>query len=70
MTYGAPDFLIRSDVLRELFPEEITEAEVAIAAMDLGSEGWHYRVVDTKFTTLHLNAAGTGALQSKQRAGL
>ena len=60
MTYGAPDFLIRSDVLRELFPEEITEAEVAIAAMDLGSEGWHYRVVDTKFTTLHLNAAGTG----------
>ena len=56
--YGAPDFLVRSDVLREMFPEELTETEASVSAPDLGNEGWHYRVVDTKFTTLHLNASG------------
>ena len=58
MTYGAPDFLIRSDALHELFPDDIAEAEAMIAAPDLGAGNWHYRVVDTKFTTLRLNAAG------------
>ena len=59
MTYGSPDFLVRSDVLRELFPESISEQDAAVSAPDLGSNGWHYLVVDTKFTTLHLNASGT-----------
>ena len=54
LTYGAPDFLIRSDVLRELFPNDISEAEARMPAPDLGDVQWHYRVVDTKFTTLHL----------------
>ena len=57
--YGAPDFLVRSDVLREMFPEDITEAEAGIASPNLGNDVWHYRVVDTKFTTLHLNASGS-----------
>lgn len=56
--YGAPDFLVRSDVLREMFPQQLTETEASVSAPDLGSESWHYRVVDTKFTTLHLNASG------------
>ena len=56
--YGAPDFLVRSDVLREIFPGELTETEANLSAPDLGNQGWHYRVVDTKFTTLHLNASG------------
>ena len=56
--YGAPDFLVRSDVLREMFPEQLTETEASLSAPDLGNEGWHYRVLDTKFTTLHLNASG------------
>ena len=59
MTYGSPDFLARSDVLRELFPESISEQDAAVSAPGLGSNGWHYLVVDTKFTTLHLNASGT-----------
>ncbi len=62
MTYGAPDFLIRSDVLYELFPNDISEAEARMPAQDLGDVQWHYRVVDTKFTTIRLNAAGTGLL--------
>ena len=69
MTYGAPDFLIRSDVLLELFPpacsderrklfptDIISEDEARIPAPALGDVQWHYRVVDVKFTTLHLNA--------------
>ena len=58
LNYGAPDFLVRSDVLREMFPRELTETDAGLSAPDLGNEGWHYRVVDTKFTTLHLNASG------------
>ena len=59
MNYGSPDFLVRSDVLRELFPASISEQDAAVSAPGLGSNGWHYLVVDTKFTTLHLNASGT-----------
>lgn len=58
LNYGSPDFLIRSDILRQLFPNEISEQQAAISAPDLGNQGWHYLVVDTKFTTLHLNASG------------
>ena len=59
MNYGSPDFLIRSDILHGMFPDSITEQEAAISAPDLEANGCHYRVVDTKFTTLHLNATGT-----------
>lgn len=59
LTYGAPDFLIRSDVLHQLFPTSFPEQDAEQAAPDLGSAGWHYRVVDTKFTTVHLAAGGT-----------
>ena len=53
-TYGAPDFLIRSDILRNLFPEDISALEAEQPASDLGGHPWHYVVVDVKFTTLHL----------------
>jgi predicted RecB family nuclease len=56
-TYGAPDLLVRSDVLAELFPEAIETDQASAAAPDLDG-GWHYRVVDIKFTTLHLSARG------------
>ena len=59
MNHGSPDFLIRSDVLHNLFPEVISAQEASTSASDLGANGWHYRVVDTKFTTLHLNAGGS-----------
>lgn len=56
-TYGAPDLLVRSDVLAELWPEAIDAVEAAVAAPDLGG-AFHYRVVDIKFTTLNLLAGG------------
>lgn len=56
--YGAPDLLVRSDVLRRFFPGALTPGEAAASALGLGETPWHYRVVDIKFTTLRLNAAG------------
>jgi hypothetical protein len=59
-TYGAADLLVRSDVLAGLFPASITPDEAAVPAPDLGGP-WHYRVVDIKFTTLHLDRVGHAA---------
>ena len=56
-SYGAPDLLVRCDVLAELFPGTIEAKEATDTAPDLGGP-WHYRVVDIKFTTLHLSARG------------
>ncbi|MCY4582693.1 MAG: ribonuclease H-like domain-containing protein [Chloroflexi bacterium] len=56
-TYGAADFLIRSDVFDALFPKHLAPGEAAIAAPDLGGP-WHYVVVDAKFTTVHLSKQG------------
>ena len=57
-TYGAPDLLVRSDVLADLFPQILSAEDAAISAPDLGHNGWHYRVVDIKFHTLGLLASG------------
>ena len=57
-TYGTADLLIRSDVLRDLFPGTITDVEARMPAPALGSVEWHYRVIDIKFTTLRLLAGG------------
>jgi len=57
-TYGAPDFLIRSNVLNDLFPETLSPDETTVSAKDIGANGYHYVVVDVKFTTLDLLASG------------
>ena len=54
-TYGAPDLLIRSDVLRCLFPDAITTKEATFGAHGIGASNWHYRVVDAKFKGLKLD---------------
>jgi hypothetical protein len=56
-TYGAPDFLVRSDTLAELFPGSLGLDALVIGAPALGAL-YHYVVVDAKFTTLHLLAGG------------
>ena len=57
-TYGVPDLLIRSDELSRLFPTILTKEEASQLAKDLKGASLHYRVVDLKFTTLHLLAGG------------
>lgn len=56
--YGAPDLLVRSDILLGLFPNALTDDEAMEPAPDLGDVSWHYRVVDIKFATLGLTAGG------------
>ncbi len=57
-TYGGPDLLVRSDVLARLFPGSLSDVEAAVPAPDLDIGNRHYRVVDIKFSTLHLAAGG------------
>lgn len=57
-TFGAPDLLVRSDVLARLFPSDLTAADAEHAAPDLAQGKTHYRVVDIKFTTLDLTKDG------------
>lgn len=66
--YGAPDLLMRSDVLHRLFPDGATERESQIAAPGL-RDGRHYVVVDIKYATIAMNAKGSevaniGSLQA------
>lgn len=65
-TYGSADLLIRSDVLERLVPGTLTPDEIGMPAPALGPHPWHYRVVDIKFTTLHL--AGDRSASAKHRA--
>ena len=58
-TYGSPDLLLRSGIFLWLFPghlPESTVADVPAPKLNIGDE--HYVVVDIKYATLHLNAAG------------
>jgi hypothetical protein len=60
-TFGVADLLVRSDVLGELCPDAFVgdQLELPVAAM---RHGRHYRVVDVKFSTLHLlKDGGLGA---------
>ena len=60
-TFGVADLLVRSDVLGELCPYAFIgdQLELPVAAM---RHGRHYRVVDIKFSTLHLlKDGGLGA---------
>jgi predicted RecB family nuclease len=55
--YGAPDLLVRSDLLREILPGCVDGDDLATPAPGL-DRPWHYRIIDVKFTTLHLLAKG------------
>lgn len=55
--FGMPDFLVRSDLINLIVPGTLPEAQELTPAPDLGTS-FHYVIVDAKFTTLHLNAAG------------
>ena len=53
-TYGSPDFLFRSDIVNELFPNTLSDAESHRPAPDFPDATWHYVVVDSKFANLDL----------------
>ena len=57
-TYGYPDLLVRSDVLAELFPNDLSAEASKQPAPDLDIGTRHYCIVDIKFSTLRLAAGG------------
>lgn len=70
-TYGFPDFLIRGDKFVELFPSMVNTIEVDAVAPSLKAESHHYIIVDSKYTTLDLNAQqelGNGGSQKAYKA--
>ena len=58
-TYGMADLLVRSDVLRELFPTAFDDEEERLVAPALPGLQWHYRIVDLRYTTLELLKDGS-----------
>lgn len=68
MTYGTVDLLVRSDVLREMFPTAFDGEEEDLVAPALPGQSWHYRIVDIRYTTLDL--LKDGSLSSSNDLGL
>jgi hypothetical protein len=57
-TYGVADLLVRSDYLNRIAPDTITDQEAALPAPGIGAANHHYRVIDIKFSVLHLLTTG------------
>ena len=58
-TRGMADIIIRSDYINKLFGEaQVAIDEENIPAPNLGSANYHYRVIDVKWTTIHLCSNG------------
>lgn len=70
-TYGIPDLLVRSDWIKNLVnisPIERKASKIKAPKLKTLSgkpPGYHYRVVDIKFTTLNLRSDGKHILNSK-----
>ncbi len=58
-TQGIVDFLIRSDVINELYPGTLLDHETFISTEKFPDNPFHYRAVDVKFTTLDLLVDGS-----------
>jgi hypothetical protein len=75
-TYGICDILIRSDYISTVFDNLEQELELEtynnqfgttnefIPAPKLGNKNYHYRVIDVKFSTLHLASNGLNMLNN------
>jgi hypothetical protein len=57
-TYGMPDIIIRSDYINKLFDYNvISDTEANLGSKKLGTN-WHYKIIDIKHSTLHLDCTG------------
>jgi len=55
-TYGCPDLIVRSDYLNNLVLDNVLDVDEQFKSSPKLGLGYHYRVVDIKFSTLELNA--------------
>lgn len=58
-TYGVADLLVRSDVLRDLFPDAFEGEEEPLVAPAIPGQRWHYRLLEARYTTLELLKDGS-----------
>jgi hypothetical protein len=57
-TYGMPDLIIRSDYINKLFGYNvISDEEASHGSPTLGTP-WHYKIIDIKHSTIHLDCTG------------
>lgn len=57
-TYGMPDIIIRSDYINKLFGYNvISDEEASLGSPTLGTH-WHYKIIDVKHSTIHLDCTG------------
>jgi len=65
-TFGIPDIIIRSDWINKLVKNASISKEDSIRIAYIGDKQtpYHYRILDFKFTTLHLRADGIHLLKS------
>ncbi|MEK7861017.1 MAG: hypothetical protein AAB284_06660, partial [Chloroflexota bacterium] len=57
--YGVADLLVRSDLLREVFPGAFDGEDEPAAAPAIPGARWHYRIIDVRYTTLELLREGS-----------
>lgn len=65
-TYGCPDLLVRSDYVNKIVESKVlTPVEQRMTAVNLSVNAqYHYRIIDIKFSTLHLRSDGVHLLNS------
>ena len=57
-TFGMPDIIIRSDYINKLFGYNvISDEEASLGSPTLGTS-WHYKIIDVKHSTIHLDCTG------------
>ena len=60
-THGIADIIVRSDYINKLMSNKdnhLSQDEININAPNINSNNYHYRVIDVKWSTLHLCADG------------
>jgi hypothetical protein len=63
--FGSPDIMIRADIINLIVDTESLDSNaVQITAPNLGTDKFHYRIIDIKFCTLKLRADGRRLLNS------
>ena len=68
-TFGIPDLIVRSDWISDICPETLVDdnekyVTAPLLKSRIGNPKYHYRIIDIKFTTLHLTSDGIHLLNS------
>lgn len=68
-TYGIIDLLVRSDYINKMFSHNIIDTSLETKKAPHLPGNYHYRVIDIKYSTLHLCSDGTHLINSGRIPG-